>query len=88
MSKCKSRMTNQVIKFWTANPDSCFQDFSDYLNRIWNQGPPSMNSLQNVLAKSGLLEISGSKKIASFTGGTHEVKTWILRDKYVVDREI
>jgi hypothetical protein len=86
--KCKSRMANQVIKFWTANPDASFGEFSAYLKVIWNRGGPTPNSLQSTLPKSGLLKISGSKKISSFTGGTHEVKTWVLRDKYVMDREV
>jgi len=81
-------MANQVIKFWTENPNACFREFSEYLNTIWNRGGPSPNSLQSTLPKSGLLKVSGSKMISSFTGGTYEVKTWVLRNKYVVDREI
>jgi hypothetical protein len=88
MSKCKSRMSNQVIKFWTANPDACFREFYDYLKEIWHHGPPSMNSLGSVLSKCGLLEVSGSKRVKTFSGGTHEVKTWKLRNKNVVDREV
>jgi len=85
--KTSAKLRKRVIEFWSENPQSTYWDFYDYLKITLRAGPPRMSALRCRLNKCGLLKVSGTTR-RNNGYNNYKVKTWILRDKYVMDREI